>query len=451
MFYKDNESMTAPTEIYVSRLPADLQQLPTLHAFSDYPSQHNSSPHSSSRAPSVSSIDDPGKASMLGIEMLMNKPPPPSSEHGGGRSESYNRDEEDVRQFDSYQVKKSHDFHPQQQQPSTEFVPRSVFRTGSGMSDVTEDIRQEVYSVDRGAASPEELLNMKRELLYKFDRLEKKGVRLPRKFTLQSSYEDMKHEYERMRRDKEIDNSVVLQRRILMTAVSGLEFLNARFDPFDLKLDGWSENVHDSLSDYDEIFEELHEKYKGKGNLPPEMKLMMMLGGSAFMFHLTNSMFPSQNLPDAKRIFKENPELARQFASATASTMANEAPDAGTSGMANMFKGFFGGPSPAAQSAPAPPPPPSMRGPGNLNEIFDMAERAADKQTAGPKDDDMESLIEIFSDRDSVASSTDTKMPDNASVLINTSLNKKATSSRGRGRAGNRGGRNVPRNSINLG
>ena len=36
---------------------------------------------------------------------------------------------------------------------------------------------------------------------------------------------------------------------------------------------------------------ELHEKYKERAKMAPELKLIFMMGGSAFMFHITNSMF----------------------------------------------------------------------------------------------------------------------------------------------------------------
>ena len=39
------------------------------------------------------------------------------------------------------------------------------------------------------------------------------------------------------------------------------EFLNNKFDPFDIKLDGWSEAVNENVDDYDDVFGELHEKY----------------------------------------------------------------------------------------------------------------------------------------------------------------------------------------------
>ena len=44
--------------------------------------------------------------------------------------------------------------------------------------------------------SPDEILDKKREMLYQFSRLEKKGIQLPRKFSMSSSMEEMKSELE---------------------------------------------------------------------------------------------------------------------------------------------------------------------------------------------------------------------------------------------------------------
>ncbi|NBX51244.1 hypothetical protein EBT25_15275, partial [bacterium] len=130
--------------------------------------------------------------------------------------------------------------------------------------------------------SNEEIIQAKQELLYQFDRLEKKGMRLPRKFTMQSSLEDMKAEYARLKRDREIDNSIKFQRKVMMAVVSGVELLNNKFDPFNVQLNGWSDSVHDNIDEYDDVFEELHDKYSGKAKIAPEIRLLMMLGGSAF-------------------------------------------------------------------------------------------------------------------------------------------------------------------------
>ena len=62
-----------------------------------------------------------------------------------------------------------------------------------------------------------------------------------------------------------------------------MEFLNNRFDPFDVKLDGWGEQINENITDYDDIFSELHDKYKSKASMSPELKLLFQLGGSAMM------------------------------------------------------------------------------------------------------------------------------------------------------------------------
>ena len=46
----------------------------------------------------------------------------------------------------------------------------------------------------------------------------------------------------------------------------------------------------ENVNDYDEVFEELHDKYGESVKMAPELKLISMVAGSGFMFHLTNSL-----------------------------------------------------------------------------------------------------------------------------------------------------------------
>ncbi len=167
--------------------------------------------------------------------------------------------------------------------------------------------------------SPEEERKQKIDLINKLNRLETKGYSLTKRFTLDNTLEEIKIEFDRLVDAKNLEASIRFQRQCLMGVVTGFEFLNGKFNPFDWQLEGWSESVHENVEDFDEVFEELYDKYKGRGNMPPEAKLMMSLIGSGFMFHMSNSFFRQKmgNM-DAGDIFRNNPDLAKQFAAAAA-------------------------------------------------------------------------------------------------------------------------------------
>lgn len=152
----------------------------------------------------------------------------------------------------------------------------------------------------------------KQDLLYKFYRMQSKGVPVSRKFNIHSDIRDMRNEYERIKRDSEVNASIRFSRRMLMACVTGIEFLNKRYDPFDIHLDGWSESVVENVTDYDNVFERLHDKYASKVAMAPEIELLLSLAGSAFMFHLTNSMF-SNAMPNLRDIAQQNPEIIKNM------------------------------------------------------------------------------------------------------------------------------------------
>jgi len=115
---------------------------------------------------------------------------------------------------------------------------------------------------------------------------------------------------------------------MLVACVTGLEFLNKRYNPFEVQLEGWSESVMEGVDDYDTVFEELYVKYRNKVNVAPEVKLIMMLGGSAMMFHLTNSMFKAA-IPNMNDVLKQNPDLVKIMMSAVQNTTSQSPQDSG--------------------------------------------------------------------------------------------------------------------------
>jgi len=167
------------------------------------------------------------------------------------------------------------------------------------------------------ARDPEQDRKDKSDYLNKLQRLEAKGFPVSRKFTMDNNVDEMKTEYFRLVDARQLETSVKFQRQMLVGAITGMEWLNGRFDPFDLKLDGWSESAHENIEDFDEIFEELYDKYKDRGKMSPEMRLIMAIGGSGFMCHVSNTFFRSK-MPSMDDVLRKNPELAKQMAAAAA-------------------------------------------------------------------------------------------------------------------------------------
>ena len=214
---------------------------------------------------------------------------------------------------------------------------------------ISEDEGEEEYKPIHTMNS-QDIKNEKIDLIYKFKKLESQGIRTTMNYTMNSHLDDMRNEYTKLKKQRELENSIKFQRKMLMACITGIEFLNGRFDPFSIKLDGWSESVNENINDYDEVFEELAEKYSGPGESSPELRLLFMLGGSAFMFHLTNTMFKT-SLPGMDQILSQNPELKKQFAEAAVNGMNgnsnnNTSSGGGGGGMPNMMSmmsGLMGG------------------------------------------------------------------------------------------------------------
>jgi len=242
-------------------------------------------------------------------------------------------------------------FKPSQpSQPDTGGIVNGDMKSPTGSVNPDEAIFMNKESTDQEfkpihRLSPQDIKNEKIDLIYKFKKLEGQGIRTTMNYNMNSHLDDMRSEYVKLKKQREVDNSIKFQRKMLMACVTGIEFLNGRFDPFSVKLDGWSEAVNENLNDYDEIFEELGDKYGGAGEMSPEIRLLFTLAGSAFMFHLTNTMFKS-SIPGMDDVLRQNPELMQQFAQAAVGSM-----NQGGGG------GGGGGPQRHHEPSPAMPPP----------------------------------------------------------------------------------------------
>jgi hypothetical protein len=219
----------------------------------------------------------------------------------------------------------------------------------------------------------------KADLLNKITRLSKKGVHTSARLTIYSDIEEIRTEYKRMTYAIEVERSIKFQRRMLVAAVTGLEFLNEKFDPFDLELNGWSQNTMENIDDYDGVFEELYNKYKAKVQVAPEVKLIMMVGGSAMMFHLTNSMFKAA-VPNVTQVMKQNPGLMQNMVEAVQRAQTT-------------------GAGPGAGEPPAPGLRREMRGPGmDFGSLMNMMGPPPPQMTrsgGGDASDDVSDIVSV--------------------------------------------------------
>lgn len=202
---------------------------------------------------------------------------------------------------------------------------QAEFGGGAGGGEFHEEPQQYVEKPSEGYRSLEE---EKSDIMFKLQRLQRQGVRGMRTFTPYSDIRDMRTELNRIRTELELERSVKFQRKILMAIVSAMEWGNSKFNPFDLELDGWSEQMHQSVqsnTEYDGIFEELYFKYRGKVSTPPEVRLLLMVGGSAMMFHMTKAMTKSL-MPNLGDMMRQNPEMMQNMMKSFSAAEAAGAP-----------------------------------------------------------------------------------------------------------------------------
>ena len=268
-------------------------------------------------------------------------------------------------------------------------VPLGLFGTSEPavkMNTFSDDTVQASVPVVSGPKlTPEQESTEKASYLTKIRRLATKGV-VGSPVNMTSSLEEIKNEYNRLVDSAGLEKSIKFQRNLLVTCVTGMEFLNQKFNPVDVNLDGWSESVNENQEDFDEIFEELYDKYKDKTKVAPEIRLLMTLGISASMCHLTNTFFKSK-MPGMDEILKRNPELARQFTQAAAAqsvgpgfanfmSMGGPSASPGVQPFNNWTQESNASPVEQQQNAAAPPSPQvqtarrEMRGPSGVEDIM---------------------------------------------------------------------------------
>jgi len=159
--------------------------------------------------------------------------------------------------------------------------------------------------------TPQEVRMKKIELLRKLSEIKAKGFSLTKDYDFSSSIEEMEYEYELLKSFVDKRNGIKIYKNLLLNGVSVVEFLNDKYDPFDFHLQGWGEHMSVEVDSYDDVLEELYEKYKGTGkNMPPEIKLLLLIVASASAFHFSKT---QSSLPGLDKVLTKNPDLVSRL------------------------------------------------------------------------------------------------------------------------------------------
>lgn len=148
---------------------------------------------------------------------------------------------------------------------------------------------QPTYSEQGDELSYEEIQQQKAYYLTQLKLYAEKGKFSSRRLGPEHQLSDIKAEVFKIRKEIEITRGINYCRMGLMFFVGSIEMLNTTYDPSGgmVDLNGWSAVVLADKEEYDEVFQELYEKYAGNVSMAPELKLISMVLGSAFAFQLS--------------------------------------------------------------------------------------------------------------------------------------------------------------------
>jgi hypothetical protein len=226
--------------------------------------------------------------------------------------------------------------------------------------------------------SEENTLKEKYEMLRKFERMQKLGVPLRKRFTLDSPIEEMRIELDFIRREKAMDQTIKQFCDWYITGMSAMEWGSkniAFLKAFGLNLEGLSESAQMNVGDMEEDFEELYDLYGDNLKMHPLVRIPLRTCMMVYMVHLTNQMTMKAPVPNIDQILKTNPDIARQLATAamqqqTTTMRGNpvappQAPPSNPlAGLTSFMSSMV--PPPPQQTSVRPPPPTSIKSPVKL-------------------------------------------------------------------------------------
>jgi hypothetical protein len=174
-------------------------------------------------------------------------------------------------------------------------------------------IQSKEYNADDETTwGTEETALKKLDMLRKLGELsQNSGVKLSQNYSINSDYKTMKFEYDLHSGIRSKQNAIKWMAGMMIGIVGGIELLNDKLNPFDIKFDNtWSSKVATDITDYHDVLGKIYEKYTSPGKeMAPELKLFLMLTGSAVSIHFFKGI--ANLVPKAANKLDNDPNLIK--------------------------------------------------------------------------------------------------------------------------------------------
>jgi hypothetical protein len=197
------------------------------------------------------------------------------------------------------------------------------------------------------------------ELLIELEKLRCSGVELSFRPNMDVPLWQLRHEYEQ----HEAQQTLLQRVGMVKSGLKLFTFVTQSLCSSFLKLDGWSQYVHDQLDTglYDSALEQIYRSLAGKGRPNPWLQVAFLVLGTAIAYHIDNLAKEAGSSGAAGdngifKIFNMVAGLARMFAGGT-----NKGPSHGMRPPPHTVPAAA-----ATGSAPPPPPPPA---PSSLHQV----------------------------------------------------------------------------------
>lgn len=160
----------------------------------------------------------------------------------------------------------------------------------------------------------------KRTLVVKIKELQQRLYDIetcPKTFTVSDSLEELEYEYERLVELRNARSTRAWYRKLLLGLTNGIEWMNHKWNPVGLKLDGWSTDLAATIDEFDDIFDELAEKYGGniQSRISPELRLVALVLYSGMAYSVGQTL-ASKATPEIAEIINKDPVLRERFVKA---------------------------------------------------------------------------------------------------------------------------------------